>query len=87
MPVIPYNKYPQTVWSGTNWQLVTPSDDDDLPFRPRAILVGTAGDVKMSDEDDTVTTVPSLVAGILHPFSPKRIYSTGTTAVGILICA
>ncbi len=84
---VPFRKPMQTSWSGTNWALITPDDNTDLPFRPRGILVGTAGDVRMADEDGTVTTVPSLVAGVIHPFSPTRIYSSSTTAVGIVIVA
>ena len=87
MSVVPYKKIQQTSWSGTQFQLVTPADATDLPFRPRAILVGTAGDVRMADEDGTLTTVPSLAAGVMHPFSPTQIYSSGTTAVGIVIIA
>lgn len=82
---VPFKKVQLTMWAATEWQLISPNDSVDLPFRPRGILVGTSGDVRMADERGTITTVPALVAGILHPFSPTRIYSTGTTAVGILI--
>lgn len=86
MPV-PYKKFPQTPWSGTTWQLITPSDSADLDYIPRGVLVGTTGDVKMTDVEGTTTIVPSLVQGVVHPFSPTRIWSTGTTAVGIMIIA
>ena len=80
-----FSKSQITPWSATKFALITPSDSADLAFIPRGIVVGTAGDVKMSDHSGTATVVPSLVAGIIHPLSPTRIWSTGTTAVGIVV--
>lgn len=65
---------------------VTPNDSVDIAHT-RAILVGVAGDVKVTythlsggaDVEDTIY----LQAGIWHPMFVRRVWSTGTTATGI----
>ena len=58
------------------------SDTVDFVARPRGIIVTAAGAIVFVNDDDTTTTFPSggLVAGIVHPISPKRINATNTTA-------
>lgn len=63
---------------------VTPNDSTDLTFTSRAIYVGGGGDLKVNLSDGTTVTFASIAAGIIHPIRVKRVFSTGTTATGIL---
>ncbi|WP_443747231.1 spike base protein, RCAP_Rcc01079 family [Asticcacaulis solisilvae] len=64
---------------------VTPSDNTDLANGPcRAIWVEGAGVVKMTLAAGDVVTL-TLGAGFAHPFVATRIWSTGTTATGVVV--
>jgi hypothetical protein len=64
---------------------IVPDDDDFLPNVTRGLYVGTAGDVRVLGELDTVAvTLPNLAAGIWHPMRVLRVYATGTTATDIV---
>lgn len=52
-------------------------DATDLPFKPRAIHVSVAGNVKYVANGVTITE--ALEVG-WHPIRPDQIYATGTTA-------
>lgn len=61
------------------------SDTVDLPEgrHIRAISVGVAGDIVcLNVRGESVTF--KVVAGQILPIQPKRIYSTGTTATGLI---
>jgi hypothetical protein len=60
------------------------SDTVDLESPVRGLMVEVSGDVKVKGWDDSVCTWPALAAGVMHPICAKRIYSTGTTATGIV---
>lgn len=62
---------------------VTPNDGADLATRPRFLIVGTGGNLKGDFDNGTTTIV--VPAGVV-PISPKRIWSTGTTAANITAC-
>lgn len=76
-----------TEWSATNAAAVTPSDSADLAFLPRAVYVGTSGHLKIHDREGEEITFNNLAAGVFHPLAPRRIMSTGTTALDIVIVA
>ena len=63
---------------------VTPNDSADLSEVPRALYVGTAGDlvVKLVDDASSVT-FPNLPVG-WHPIRAVRVYATNTTADDIV---
>jgi hypothetical protein len=64
---------------------ITPSDSADIPNGMiRGFYVAVAGDVKCTMGDGAVCTWPALSAGVPHPIQAKRIWSTGTTATGIV---
>lgn len=63
---------------------VTPNDGADLAFFCRGIILGVAGDVKVTDMDGNAVVLPSLAAGVVHPIRAKRIWATGTTATNIV---
>lgn len=63
---------------------VTPSDTENLPLgAPRAIFVGVAGDVALTDMMGNTSTLVSAGAQY-HPIRPARVRATGTTATNIL---
>lgn len=62
---------------------ITADDEADLAALPRAIYVGTAGDVKITTPGGTEIVLNNLAAGIWHPLRPARIHATGTTAADI----
>lgn len=79
----------------TELRAVTPNDSTDLgiqgidtlgtPFRyPRALKIGTAGNINVLAADDTSPVVMAVNAGEVLPVSAKRVYSTSTTATGIV---
>lgn len=76
-----------TEWSGTNAAAITPDDNADLVFMPRAVYVGTSGHLTFRDREGETITLNNLAAGVFHPLAPKRIMSTGTTATDIVIVA
>lgn len=55
----------------------TPADADFADGIWHALLVETAGVVKVTYYDDTVDSI-YLAAGIWHPMQLKRVWSTGT---------
>lgn len=63
---------------------ITTSDSTDLPARTRGLIVTAAGDVKVTFYDGTTVTLPALVAGVIHPVCVRRVWSTSTTATGIV---
>lgn len=67
----------------SNALAVTPSDTDDLPVKPRALMVNVAGDVVLTMNGDPVTL--RLIEGAIYPFRASRIHATGTTATGITV--
>lgn len=63
---------------------VTPSDTADLPFASRAVNVAQAGYVHISTVSGDIGRI-YIAAGIALPIRVSRIWSTGTTAVGITV--
>lgn len=66
--------------------LVTPNDGADLTRATKGFSFAVAGTVKVTTAqgDTVVITSGSLAAGIIHPLAVKRIWSTSTTATGIV---
>ncbi len=62
---------------------ITPNDSTDLTFVPRGLSWAGTGDIAIITEAGNSRTITSLGTSIIHPISPKRILSTGTTATGI----
>lgn len=60
----------------------TASDSADLANVTRALIVGAAGNVKLTDPDGNTDTF-ALPAGVI-PIRAQRIWSTGTTATGLV---
>ena len=62
---------------------ITPSDSADLAILPRALRIGVAGDVAVTDLEG-VDVIYTCVAGELLLFRAVRVKATGTTATGII---
>lgn len=60
----------------------TASDSADLAYNTRALVVGVAGNVKLTDPDGNTDTF-ALPSGVI-PIRAQRIWSTGTTATGLV---
>jgi hypothetical protein len=59
--------------------VISPSDTLDLPVRPRAIYVNTAGTAVLEDNDGEAISY-NLQAGSVLSIRPVRVLATGTTA-------
>lgn len=59
--------------------IIAPSDVADLPVRPRAIYVNTAGTAVLQDNDGEAISY-ALAAGTVLSIRPTRVLATGTTA-------
>jgi hypothetical protein len=64
-----------------SWYQISPSDNTDLPVRPRALLIGVAGSLAVVGLDGSDEILPVPVG--YNPLRPVRVKSTGTTATGI----
>ncbi len=64
--------------------LVVESDTVDLSSVCRAISIEVAGDLRILTQDGVDIVIPGLAAGIMHPIGAQRIFSTNTTATGIV---
>lgn len=67
---------------------LTPSDSADLVNLPKAIYVGTGGDLALIGADAPATatgiTFKNLPSGALLPIRARRVLATGTTAGNLL---
>jgi len=63
---------------------VTPNDSVDVSYVTRGLYVGATGDIKVTMADGDTVTLNSIAAGIVHPLRVSRVWSTGTTATGIV---
>ena len=67
----------------TRLEDVTPSDTADLAYVTRALNVASNGTVRVTTKDGDTATV-TVAAGIPFPVRVRRVWSTGTTATGIV---
>ena len=59
--------------------------NDSTTFAPtRGVYVGGSGDLKVTMANGSDVTFTSLSAGVIHPISCIRMYSTGTTATNLV---
>lgn len=64
---------------------VTPDDATDLIGSPRAIYVGGAGSLKVTLLGGSVVILAAVNEGVIYPIRVKRVWSTGTTATGLIV--
>lgn len=63
---------------------VVPADNQPLPFLPRAIYVGTGGDLVMTGANGQSVSWKNVPAGVILPFRASIVHATGTTAANLL---
>jgi hypothetical protein len=67
---------------------LSPSDTVDLTRVPKAIYVGSGGDLAMLGVGDGGSTEPTIwknvPAGAIVPFRARRVFDTDTTAADLL---
>jgi len=63
---------------------ITPDDSADLTTLPRALMVGSGGDLAVVLKDGSALTLPALVPGVIYPIRARRILVSGTGADGIV---
>ena len=63
---------------------VTPNDGVDLTNPARAIYVAVTGALKVTLLTGDVIVLPVVNAGAIYPIKVARVWSTGTTATGIV---
>lgn len=72
------------------WVALTPSDTTDLTDLPKAIYVGTGGDISMIGVSAPTGSAGVVWKGVpaasLIPVRPRRILATGTTAADLVGC-
>jgi hypothetical protein len=68
--------------SAANCVPITPSDTQNLNKEGRIIVLTTAGTVKVITSGDQIVTFNLSLKEVL-PISVKKVFDTGTTAVGI----
>ncbi|MBY5974948.1 hypothetical protein KUV28_21525 [Ferrimonas balearica] len=78
------NTSPGMTDSGRYHDDVMPDDDTDLPVIPRALYVGTGGDIVIRDAAGRDRVRKNVAAGTEIAFRGVRVMATGTTASDIL---
>jgi hypothetical protein len=69
----------------TRCVVVTPADGTDIEFCPRAISVGTAGNLVVWMKGQTSSVTIAVQPGVLYPLAVDRILATGHSAGTVLI--
>lgn len=71
------------VGSGYRYVDVTPTDSADLTVAPRGFMALSSGTIKLTGMDGVACTF-QIAAGVMLPLRATRVWSTGTTATGIV---
>lgn len=75
--------YPSNLNPAAGAGSVTPSDSANID-PTRGIYVGASGDLRVMMVNGDIITFSDIAAGIVHPLQVVRVYSTSTTATGIV---
>lgn len=71
--------------SSDNFQVVSPSDSIDLSFQSRALYVGGAGNVAVTNVLGVSIVFVAAPIGAILPVVTNRVMATGTTATNIIV--
>lgn len=63
---------------------VTPSDSADLTVFARALYIGVGGNIKLTPVRGGAVTFTYVSGGSILPVATQRVWSTDTTASGII---
>lgn len=82
MAVDPFEKFAESPMApASDCFAVSPSDADELPRVPKALYVGTAGDVNIvAVASETPVVLRNVTAGSILPIRVARVLASGTTA-------
>lgn len=73
------------------FEIVTPSDTVDFTKRdgayPRALFVGSAGNLNLVRPDGTAVLFTGVTAGMILPVKTRRVNNTSTTTTAATVCA
>jgi hypothetical protein len=87
MPIIDKNARlnDSTDYPARSLRAITPDDDNDLDYVPKAIWVGGAGDLTViCFEDGSPVTLVGCQDGQIVPIRAKRVMATGTDATDLV---
>jgi hypothetical protein len=76
--------YPVTPDSVASQSIEITRADSDLAAPVRALYIGGAGSVKITDPQGNETTFQNVPAGVILPVMAKRVWLTGTSATNIV---
>lgn len=77
----PMGNHDGPAWNAAS---ITKNDSTDLTNPTRGIYVGATGNLKVTMLSGDIVTFVGLAAGVIHPISAKRVWSTDTTVTGIV---
>lgn len=73
-----------TAAPATGAAAITPSNDANLATETRALLVGVAGNVRVTTKDGDDVVLTGLLAGNVYPICVVKVWATSTTATNIV---
>lgn len=85
MPQDPFSSTDSVTSPSRNWFDIVPDDNTDLSFVPKAIFVGTGGDlVVASTSTDSEVIFRNVPSGSVLDIRPAAVRQTGTTAADLV---
>ncbi|MEM1050695.1 MAG: hypothetical protein AAGI28_01235 [Pseudomonadota bacterium] len=85
MPQDPFSNTDSVTSPSRDWFDIAPSDDVDLSVVPKAIYVGTGGDLVVSSAGtDSEVVFRNIPSGALLDIRPAAVRETGTTAADLV---
>ena len=75
------NQFERETFTAELFYTITPSDTDELKPRPRAIMIGGAGNLVAKNSKGTQVTIP-VVAGQIVPIKATHVMAS-TSATGL----
>lgn len=85
MPQDPFSSTDSVTSPSREWFVIVPDDNSDLSFVPKAIFVGTGGDLVVSSTGtNTEVIFRNVPSGSVLDIRPAAVRETGTTAADLV---
>ncbi|KEO88621.1 hypothetical protein EH31_16835 [Erythrobacter longus] len=85
MPQDPFSSTDSVTSPAREWFDIVPNDNSDLSFVPKAIFVGTGGDLVVSSAStNTEVIFRNVPSGSVLDIRPAAVRETGTTATDLV---
>ena len=85
MPQDPFSTTDSVTSPSRDWFDITPNDNSGLTFIPKAIFVGTGGDlVVTSARSNSEVVFRNVPSGAILDIRPSAVRETGTTATDLV---